>query len=733
MRPRSGLRLRASFLVTLLLATLLARGAWAANDDVAGQTAATQILNDEYSSANFVEAKKKANSALDRCNKKGAKCQPSTKAQLYILLGMSASQIGQNDDARAAFTNALKEDPDAKLPTTGTTPNIRSQFADVQKAMAPPPAPAPAAEDTAAVAAPTPGMPTPLRAPPGWNNAEAFQLASAGLTADLAGKLDECIEKDTASLKLEEQPRTRLHLASCERRSKKYIDALKDLEKALNVGIKRNDTSVMRISKEKISDLIPAIPHVTFDPPSGVSDLQVRFDDRPVPAEALRKKFSIDPGKHSVHAEGRQNNIALTYDEDFDVKDGELLVVHITLKAAQASFLTQGQFQCMQAAKSQDEVQKCLPQHGENLVIRAGFEMAGYTDTNHVHVLSPSINGSVTSPTSGWNVGGSYLIDFVTAASPDIVSMASRRYTEQRHAATLSGGYKPGLYGVSAHANVSSEPDYLSLTAGGAITGDFHDKLVTPRLAYSHSADTIGKNNAPFSVFHNTLLTNEFEGGVTVVMSPTSVLVTGITFSTERGDQSKLYRFTPMFTPALAGRIPTGATVDLVNFYRLPFRPIEQLPTERDRYAIAARFMHRFTTSTIRVEERIYYDTWGTKATSTDGRYIQDLGRYLRVWPHVRLHAQSAASFYQLAYSAIVAADGKITVPTYRSGDRELAPLVTVTAGGGSRIALGAPEGTTQFGLTISGDLMYTRFLNSLFVTTRTAFYGVVGFDAEFQ
>ncbi len=102
------------------------------------------------------------------------------------------------------------------------------------------------------------------------------------------------------------------------------------------------------------------------------------------------------------------------------------------------------------------------------------------------------------------------------------------------------------------------------------------------------------------------------------------------------------------------------------------------------------------------------------------------------MWPHLRLHGQTGANFYQLAYSGYVAQDGTLILPTYRSGDRELAPLITVTGGGGARIALGNPEGEVQYGLNLAGDVMYTRFLKSLFVTTRTGVYGTVAFDVEF-
>ena len=85
------------------------------------------------------------------------------------------------------------------------------------------------------------------------------------------------------------------------------------------------------------------------------------------------------------------------------------------------------------------------------------------------------------------------------------------------------------------------------------------------------------------------------------------------------------------------------------------------------------------------------------------------------------------------AYSALLNADGSVTVPLFRSDDRELGPLITLTGGGGLRFALTSPESKTQVGLNVAGDLMYTRFFDALFVTMRTAVYGTVGMDFEFD
>jgi hypothetical protein len=701
-----------------LVTILTAHGALAASEDSAVAATVEDVLNDDYAQGNFGEAKKKLSAALDRC--KPGKCSGATRAQVFVALGMVQSQLGRKDDAKENFASALAEDPKARLPSRAT-PDQRTQFKEVQEASG--------TDTSAAAAAPAPGAKI-----PGWNSAEAFQLASAGLAADMAGKLDECIEKDKASLQIEEQPRTRLHLSSCEARSGKLIDALRNAQKALEAGIKKRDAGVMKVARDRVQSLLARIPHVTFVPPQGVDDLTVTFDEREVPKGSLTKKFSVDPGKHHVRAEGLLNGIPVTFDKEYDIKEGDYVTVAITMSSPSPEYLTPGQLRCMLQAKTQDAVLKCLPENKKNLVVKASLEVAGYADTLAVQVFTPKVTGSVTSPTSGWNVGGSYTLDVLSAASPDIVSMASRKYGERRHAGGVSAGYKPGLYGVQANANVSSEPDYLSLSAGGAVTADLRDKLITPRLGYTYMSDTIGKGGTPFSVFSRDFRTHEFDVGATFVLSATSVLMVGGTLQFERGDQSKPYRHVPMFDPqTVAPFVPVGATVELVNRTRLPMRPIEQLPTERDRFAIAARFAHRFSSSTLRIEQRFYYDTWQTKASTTDGRYLMDITKRLRVWPHLRMHVQSGTNFYQLAYSAVVQPDGTVTVPLFRTGDRELAPMGTATVGGGTRIALTKGEAKTQFGLTIQGDLMYSRFLNSLFVTSRTAIYGAIGLDAEFE
>ena len=164
-------------------------------------------------------------------------------------------------------------------------------------------------------------------------------------------------------------------------------------------------------------------------------------------------------------------------------------------------------------------------------------------------------------------------------------------------------------------------------------------------------------------------------------------------------------------------------------------KPLEQLPTERDRYAIGGRFNKRLNNATLRLEQRFYIDTWGVKASSTDSRYMVDLSRHLRVWPHGRaprsdrIRTSIRVAYYRGARRRRPDRQCRFIEPATASSRRSSRG----TGGGGARLGIGEPEGDIKCGITIVGQTSwYTRFLNALYVTTRTAVYGSVGFDVEF-
>lgn len=581
-----------------------------------------------------------------------------------------------------------------------------------------------------ALAAPTRGG-APSRAPErGWSNPRALELAKEAIEAKKEGNSQLCVEKDQASLALEDHPYVKLHLASCLAATGRLIDALGRAKDALSAGLKNGDDDLQRSAQLRVTELLPRIAHVKFLVPKDSDGVKITFDGVPVRNALFKQRIAIDPGDHVIEAERTEKGDRELFKDRITLADGEEKTIEIVLKPTNA---TQSEIDCLQNATSYDEKLACVERKSSKPNVHIGLESSAYTDSTNVHVFSPAINASLVSPTGGWNVGASYLIDVLSAASPDIVSMASRAYKETRHAVAANGGYKIGTVGLNLNGNVSSEPDYLSRTLGGSASIELNDKLITPRIGYNFSSDRIGIRNTPFDQFERNLATHQMEAGITFVLSSHTLLVTGMTVQLERGENSKLYRYVPMFSPDIAPRVGAGEPYDTVNANRLAVRARELVPRERDRLSLGARINHRFASGTLRAEERIYTDSWGVKASTTDARYLHDLGDHLRVWPHLRYHIQTGASFYQLAYPALVDQDGiPLQIFQFRTGDRELSPMMTVTAGGGARIALTTEKAAIQYAVVLSGEVMYSRYFKALYINGRTAVYGTVGFEVEF-
>ena len=357
--------------------------------------------------------------------------------------------------------------------------------------------------------------------------------------------------------------------------------------------------------------------------------------------------------------------------------------------------------------------------------VRASSEVGGYADTDHVFVVTPTVAGSVADPVAGWSVDGRYLVDVVSAASVDIVSTASRRWEEVRHAGTLGGTYKPGTFGVSVSGAGSFEPDYTSLAGGVLLAQDVLDKRLTVLAGYDYGHDVAGRTGTPFSVFSHAIDRHGVKGGASLVMSRSTLVTALVDAVFESGDSSKPYRYIPMFAPGT--EVARGASIDTVNALRLAERPLEQLPLSRDRYALTLRLAHRFSASTLRLEERLYHDTWGIDATSTDARFVVDVAPRLQLGPHARVHAQTPVDFWQRVYVVGPGYD----FPALRTGDRELGPLVNLTAGGTLRVGLGPSDAPRRWLLGLDVNVTSTQYLDDLYVTHRVSAVSAITLEAE--
>jgi hypothetical protein len=293
----------------------------------------------------------------------------------------------------------------------------------------------------------------------------------------------------------------------------------------------------------------------------------------------------------------------------------------------------------------------------------------------------------------------------------------------------LNGSMKIADMTWGLRGGASMESDYTSGSAGLSWSMDLADKRVTPTLVYEFSYDVQGRAGTSYSTFSSDIVRNAIDGGVSIVLDKATVFTASVTAIFEMGDQSKPYRYLPLFDPEIVAQLPPGLARETVDEVRQPERVREQLPLDRQRFALAGRIAHRFDSSTLRADQRVYTDSWGLLASTTDAKYFIDFEERFRVWPHLRFHAQKGASFWQIGYESIRTPQG-IQVRDIRTGDRELGPMVAVTAGGGGRVALGEHK---NIGITLSADVIYTRFLDHLFILERLAFFSALGAEVAFE
>jgi hypothetical protein len=374
---------------------------------------------------------------------------------------------------------------------------------------------------------------------------------------------------------------------------------------------------------------------------------------------------------------------------------------------------------------------------------RASLEIATYADDDHVTVFTPSIAASIENVLDGASLKGRYIVDVVSAASADVVSTASPRWTEVRNAGSLEATYKPKTFGVTIAGSVSSEPDYFSFGLGSEMTLDLNEKNTTLSAGFGFGHDDVGRcgaENSPantgssctsFGIFSRAVNRTSFNFGILQLLGPSTTGTLIADIGLENGDQSKPYRYIPMFSADVAAQAPLGASATWVAQNRLPERPLEQTPLSKRRIALTGRLAHRFDSSTIKVEERVYGDTWALFASTTDVRWIFDAGKRVGIWPHARFHAQTAVSFWKRAYVSNETSVASWDLPEFRTGDRELGPLWTATGGGGLYVYVGGaldPQ-TARFSLQVDG--IYTSFLDDLYLTSRSGVISSLSFEVE--
>jgi hypothetical protein len=236
---------------------------------------------------------------------------------------------------------------------------------------------------------------------------------------------------------------------------------------------------------------------------------------------------------------------------------------------------------------------------------------------DRVRVHSPSI--AVVAPVAGdWSIEGTLTADDVSGATPryhTAVSGASRMDDDRKAGdASVTRYFRRGT--VSAGAAYSTEHDYVSraLSLNGTLSSE--DNNTTWAFGVAGSRDRIDPVN--HIVVNERRRTASVLAGVTRVLSPNDIGQLTLTRTNGSG------------------------------YYSDPYKLFDERPRSRRQNTVLVRWNHYLdgTGGTSRLSYRYYSDSFGIRAHTLGGEYVQPVGDGWTVVPELRLYTQRAAAFY---------------------------------------------------------------------------------------
>lgn len=256
------------------------------------------------------------------------------------------------------------------------------------------------------------------------------------------------------------------------------------------------------------------------------------------------------------------------------------------------------------------------PEHG-----MIGMKYLNYKDwqpgLDRITVNAPSFYGLF--PIAGkWAIEGSVTGDSVSGASPrwHTSTTSASKMKDFRKAMDLKVTRYWDRATFSVGAAISGEHDYVSraLSLSGTVSTEDNNRTWAFGLGVSH--DSINPVN--FAVSDAKKNTTEIMLGVTQVLTPQDIAQVNVTMSRGRGYFSDPYKFP------------------------------DNRPDFRNQNALMFKWNHHLPKldATTRLSYRYYSDSYGVKANTITGEWVQTLKNGWTLTPLIRLHSQGAASFY---------------------------------------------------------------------------------------
>jgi hypothetical protein len=283
-----------------------------------------------------------------------------------------------------------------------------------------------------------------------------------------------------------------------------------------------------------------------------------------------------------------------------------------------------------------------------------------YND-NDATTISTSVVAARAALTDDVTVNAHYLIDAISSASIDVVSAATKRWTENRHEGEGGIGYADGTLSVDGGYVYSTENDWSSHTVSLGAQRDFMQHNLSLGLGASFVDNAVGRSGD--RIFQERM----YVGGVGLdavwVASPNDLWSLTYSPSYTTGYQASPYRF-PRFKDPIDPNRAFGAQGGELG---------ESVPRTRVRHAVVLRYnRHLFEDSSLRSHMRVYGDDWGVVSLTGGTEYVVGFGAW-ELAAFVRGYAQRHAKFYR---------DGYAQEQRYMTADRELSTFYDLFGGG---------------------------------------------------
>lgn len=222
-----------------------------------------------------------------------------------------------------------------------------------------------------------------------------------------------------------------------------------------------------------------------------------------------------------------------------------------------------------------------------------------------------------------WAIEGSQTADTVSGASPSFRSekLIAGKMHEERTGRDIRISRYFSQGSLTIGGSDSKESDYFShaFSISGSLSTE--DKNTTINAGIGRANDRI---NVPGVVNNDHKEVNDLMLGITQVLTPHDIVQVNLSYSSGQGYFSDPYKFQ------------------------------DNRPRSKTTSSILTRWNHYFSGlgGTARLGYRYYTDSFSIEAHTLSADYVQPLPHGWTISPMLRLHTQSAASFYLNPYPA---------------------------------------------------------------------------------